>query len=309
MHFSKPTFLWIGLALLVLAAITVPSLQRHSGIRPEPTAQQLASLTVQDQLASQLEKDRTQPMNYLATPPSSADPDQKVIRTAELALVVTNVGEAAAKLRSLIQHSHGEIDQSREWSPYEGSREGELHVRVPAVDLDDVLQQLKGVAARVTSEQVSASDVTRQYADNAAHMRSLKAEEQQYLVILKRANSVKDILEVTEKLNEVRGQIEQLQTDINVMSHDVAMSAIAITLTQNAPEAHLFGTWHPMLNARRTLRNMLASLGEWLDAMVSLVIFLPVLLLWGLTIGGVVWIAWRIVRLFRRRRVSVRTAV
>ena len=180
---------------------------------------------------------------------------------------------------------------------------------MPADDLDAVLQQFKGVAASVTSEQVSASDVTRQYADNAAHMRSLQAEEQQYLVILKQARSVKDVLEVTEKLNEVRSQIEQLQTDINVMSHDIAMSAIAITLTQNAPEGRIFGTWHPVLNARRSLRTMLAGLGDWLDAIVSLVIYLPVLVLWTLTIGGILWVAWKIVRIFLRRRVPVRTAV
>ena len=207
MHFSKLALLWSALALLVLAAITLPQLQRHSGVRTGVRAkQQMAYLSTPGELVSSVEG--TMPAPPPAGDAVRQDPDKKVIRTAELAFVVTNVGDASAKLRALVEQSRGEIDQAREWSPSEDSREGELHVRVPADDLDAVLLQFKAVASRVTSEQVSASDVTRQYADNAAHMRSLQAEEQQYLLILKQAKSVKDVLEVTEKLNEVRSQIE-----------------------------------------------------------------------------------------------------
>ena len=296
---------------LVLAAITIPNLERHAIMQRKETAMAYLPET-RVQLAQQADGIVG---GVPGAPPRidnvtfQKDVDKKVIRTAELSFVVTNVDEASAKLRALTLQAKGEIDQVREWSPSEDARQGELRLRVPADELEPVLKQLKGVAARVTNEQVSASDVTRQYADNAAHMRSLQAEEQQYLVILKQVKSVKDVLEVTEKLNEVRGQIEQLQTDINVMSHDIAMSAISIALTQNAPEGRVLGSWHPLLNARHSLRSMLASLGEWMDAMVSFLIYLPVVVLWALTIGGMGWVGWKIVRVIWRRRIPLRTAV
>ncbi len=304
MHFSKPAVLWSALALLVLAAITVPNLERH------------ATLQHQEMAMAYLPEARVQLAQQAAgivggapdAPPRSEnvalrqDVDKKVIRTADLSFVVANVDDASAKLRTLTLQARGEIDQVREWSPSELTREGELHLRVPADELDSLLQQFKGVAQHVTNEQVSASDVTRQYADNAARMHSLQAEEQQYLQIMKQAKSVKDVLEVTEKLNDVRGQIEQLQTDINVMSHDIAMSAISIALTQNVPEGRVLGNWHPLLNARHSLRSMLAGLGDWLDAVVSFAIFLPVLVLWAVTIGGILWVLWKILRTFWRHR-------
>ncbi len=84
------------------------------------------------------------------------------------------------------------------------------------------------------------------------------------------------------------------------MSHDIAMSAITIGLSQNAPEGSALGTWHPLLNARRSFRNMVEGLGDWIDAIVSFAIFLPVIGLWLLTIGAVGWIGWKLFRRFRR---------
>lgn len=228
-----------------------------------------------------------------------ANDDKKVIHTAELSLVVDNVEDASTKIRALTLHANGEIDQARIWSLSEKTREGELHIRIPAEALEPALKQIKAVGLRVTNEQLGATDVTRQFADNAARMHSLQAEEQQYLQILKQAKSIQDILDITEKLTDVRTQIEQLQASINVMSHDIAMSLVTIGLSQNAPVGEALGGWHPLLNARRSFKNMVENLGDWIDAIISFAIFLPVIALWVLSIGGIVWIAWKFFRRFR----------
>ena len=231
--------------------------------------------------------------------------DKKIVRSAELALLVNDVDEASAKIRNLALQQNGEIDQVREWSPSERTREGELHVRVPADKLEAALKQIKSVAISVSNERLVATDVTRQYTDNAARMHSLQAEEQQYLQILKQAKSIQDILDVTEHLTEVRTQIEQLQGEINVMSHDIAMSAVAIMLSQNAPEGGLLGSWHPLLNARRSVRSMIEGLGDWADSAIAFAIYLPLLALWILSICLILWIAWKILRyLWRHRKAS-----
>lgn len=229
-----------------------------------------------------------------------AKDDKKVIHTAELSLVVNNVEDASATIRAITVHANGEIDQARIWSLSEKIREGELQIRIPAEALEPALKQIKAVGLRVTNEQLSATDVTRQFADNAARMHSLQAEEQQYLQILKQAKSIRDILDITEKLTDVRTQIEQLQASINVMSHEIAMSLVTIGLSQNTSAGDSLGGWHPLLNARRSFKNMVENLGDWIDAIVSFAIFLPVIALWVFTIGGIVWIAWKVFRRFQR---------
>ena len=312
----RKTLLWIVAVVLLFAIIAVPAflrsrvqhsivLQKATGLAPAetylaaprflPAAGFSASRTAHD------DKAVTGAMGALLGDVPRT-PDKQVIRTAELALVVKNVEEALEKIRSSTLQMKGEIDQSRIWSDSDRSHEGSLTLRVPAEGLEPALKQLKGVAIKVTTEQITATDVTRAYADNAARMHSLQAEEQQYLQILKQAKSVQDILDVTEHLTEVRTQIEQLQSEINGMSHDIAMSTVAITLTQTAPEGGAFGVWHPLTNARNALRGMVEGLGDWVDAVVAIVIYLPVILLWGVTLGGILWMGWRLVRFARQHR-------
>jgi hypothetical protein len=303
---DRQAILWIVLVFLVLVlACTGVNLLRSN--RPTSAQRGIGYTAPQSHLASfypAAMEIKAQPGEGTmgGVPGGSAriaQIDKKIIHTAELAMVVDNVEEASAKIRALTLQANGEIDQARVWSLSEETREGELHIRIPAEGLGAVLKQIKTIGRRVTNEQLSATDVTRQFADNDARMRSLRAEEQQYLQILKQAKSVQDVLDITEKLTEVRTQIEQLQASINVMSHDIAMSVVAIGLSQNAPATSALATWHPLLNARRAFRNMVEGLGDWIDAMVSFAIFLPVIGLWLGTIGAAGWVAWKF---FRRMR-------
>ena len=227
---------------------------------------------------------------------------KQIVRTAEVTLVVKNVNDAMRSLRDQVLQQHGEISESKIWAISEHMHEGSLSVRVPAEQLDAVLKQLEGSATKVANERLTAVDVTRQYTDDNARMHSLKAEEQQYLAILKQAKNVQDVLDVTEKLTDVRTSIEQLQAQINTTEHDVAMASITISLTQTAPDSSLWNTWHPLVNARQSLRGMVEGLGDWVDSVVSLAIYLPVIALWLLTIGGCGWVLWKMGRLVWQRR-------
>ena len=63
---------------------------------------------------------------------------------------------------------------------------------------------------------------------------------------MKQAHTVKDTLEVSEKLSDVRDRIERLQAQIQLMTHDIEMSVVTIALTQES-EARAFGIrWRPL---------------------------------------------------------------
>jgi hypothetical protein len=171
-----------------------------------------------------------------------------------------------------------------------------LAVRVPAVGLEAALSAFKKVAVRIEREQISTRDVTREFYDNEAHMRNLRAEEQQYLAIMKQAHTVKDTLEVSEKLSDVRDRIERLQTQVQLMTHDIEMSVVTIELSQES-DARVFGiTWRPVYNAKIATRELFVGLGEWLDWVVEVLIKLPLIVLWAATVVGILWVLWKIGR-------------
>ena len=80
-----------------------------------------------------------------------------------------------------------------------------------------------------------------------------------------------DTLEVTEKISEVRGEVERLQGELNYMSHQVAISAIAIRLIQES-DAQVAGLhWRPLYNAKLAAREMISGHADWLDFLVALI--------------------------------------
>jgi aspartate oxidase len=115
-----------------------------------------------------------------------------------------------------------------------------LTIRVSADKFDDVRIQIRKFGLRVESETIEAQDVTKQYVDQEARMRNLRAQEQQYLGILRKAATVKDTLEVSDKLNEVRGAIEERQAEFEALSKQVETVAINVTLRAEA-DAQVFG--------------------------------------------------------------------
>jgi Domain of unknown function (DUF4349) len=148
----------------------------------------------------------------------------------------------------------------------------------------------------VESEKVEAQDVTRQYVDQDANLRNLRAEEAQYLSILKQAHTVKDTLAVSEKLSEVRGQIEQQQAEFDTLSKQIETVAITIALRAEA-EAEVFGLqWRPLYQMKLALRDGLDALADYAGSMTSIVFYLPAVLLWMATIFVGAVVGWRILR-------------
>jgi hypothetical protein len=221
-------------------------------------------------------------------------PDKKLIRNAELGLIVGDVHAAAEQIRKATERNHGELDKLEVTETSSGFLSATLIVRVPASGLEDAVAEFKRLAVRTEREQISTRDVTREFYDNEAHMRNLRAEEQQYLAIMKQAHTVKDTLEVSEKLSDVRDRIERLQAQIQVLSHDIEMSAVTIELMQES-DAQVFGIrWRPLYNAKIAARELLVGLGEWLDSVVEILIKLPLIVLWTVTVGGILWVIWKI---------------
>ena len=171
-----------------------------------------------------------------------------------------------------------------------------LTIRVPAGKFEQVRTEIRKLGLRVESEKLEAQDVTKQYVDQAARIRNLRAQETQYLGILRLAKTVKDTVDVSEKLDEVRGEIEQQQAEFDALSKQVETVAITISLRAEA-EAQVFGLrWRPLYQLKLAARQGLDSIAGYASAMASFLFYLPTVLLWLATILIGAAIGWRVLR-------------
>jgi len=230
----------------------------------------------------------------------SAAADRKMIRTGFLDLTVKSPADAAQQIRRMAESMGGYLE-SAQIGGTKDAPTANITIRVPAVRFEDAKAGIRQLAARVESEKTEAQDVTRQYVDMEARLRNLRAEEAQYLVIMKSAYKVEDLLNVSEKLSEVRGQIEQQQAEFQTLSKQVETVAITISLRAVA-DAQVFGlNWRPLYQLKVAARDGLDALADYASAMATILFFVPVILAWGITILLAIVICWRVTQWVGRK--------
>jgi hypothetical protein len=228
-----------------------------------------------------------------------AGADRKIIRTSSLELIVQHPAEVAEKITALAESMGGYLVSSEGGG--QTATAGALTIRVPSAQFEAARAEIRKLGLRVQSEKIEAQDVTRQYVDQDASIRNLRAEEAQYLSILKQAGTMKDMLLVTEKLSEVRGQIEQQQAEFNALSRQIETVALSVSL-RTEPQAQTLGlNWRPGYQLELAVHDGLESVADYATAMIGILFYLPATLLWVGTIVTVMVMGWRIVRWVGRR--------
>jgi hypothetical protein len=234
---------------------------------------------------------------------SSGQPDaldtRKIIRNGSLDLLVGDVGQSVVKIGSIVNGVGGFIEKSTQINS--SGRSASVTVRVPAARLDQVISQIKSLASSVDRESVEVRDVTREYIDLDARLRNAQAEEAQYLLILKRATTIKDTLDVTEKLSDVRGRIEQKQAEMKFLAAQIDMSTLEISLHAEAAAAVAGIHWRPLRQAKIAVSEMVSGLTDWVDSVIAFFINLPLIAVWFLSLVTLVVVAIRILRFLWRR--------
>ena len=311
---NKRAMLWMGsgfVAALMLAAVVMPNLNRlRMADELRSPAQQRTfetGLTRSEYLAAPAPMDKSASLTRsLATASAPAGgtataPDErKMVRTSSMALIVEKPAEVSEKIRALAEGMGGYLVSSEVVGGRDATK-GSLTIRVPAARFEEARAAIRKLGARIESEKVEAQDVTRQYVDDEAELRNLRSAETQYLTILKQARTVKDTLAVTDKLSEVRGQIEQQQAELNTLSKQVETVAIAVSL-QSEAEAQVLGLqWRPLYQIKLALRDGLDGLGDYATTMMGIIFYVPALLLWLATFVTGIVLTWKIVRWGARR--------
>jgi hypothetical protein len=238
---------------------------------------------------------------------SGSPDDRKLVSTSSFDLLVKHPAEAAEKIRSMSERVGGFLVESLT-NGAQNATSASIVVRVPAAHFADVAAEIRKLGMRVENEAMRSEDMARHYIDQEAHLRNLRAQEAQYLSILKQARTVKDTLEVSEKLNGVRGAIEQQQAEFETLSRQVETVAISVSLHSEA-QAQVFGVpWRPAYELKLAMATGLEGLASYATSMLGLFFYLPAILLWLATILVGAALGWKLLRFGMRSVFSGKAA-
>jgi molecular chaperone GrpE (heat shock protein) len=221
--------------------------------------------------------------------------DRKLTRMSAMELEVKSPAETADSIRDLAEHQGGYL-MSSEFSSNQNAPSVTIRIRVPAEHFETTRDKIKALGLHTSSERIETADVTKEFVDSEARLRNLRAQEQQYLALLTRAASVKDILEVSDKLNSVHGEIEQKQAEFEALSKQVEMVEMRFWLYSEADAGVLGIHWRPWHEVKVAARDGLQSLAGYVGAVMNGLFQLPAVALWLATVIFLAALSWRILR-------------
>ncbi len=227
-----------------------------------------------------------------------APSERKIIRNANLTLEANNTEDAGRKIAKIAEQKGGFVvtSDTQARSDQSGAANGStvnLVVRVPAAQFDAAVEEIRQNASRVVQEKVSGQDVTEEFIDLEAHLKTKKALEAQFLEIMKTARTVSDALEVQTQLAEVRGEIEKLEGRHKFLESQTSLSTISITL--NPPAVFAASSNGFFYRLGRAFSNGIdAALKVVLFLITAILALLPVMIVVGVPI-------WLIFRYLRRK--------
>jgi uncharacterized protein DUF4349 len=166
--------------------------------------------------------------------------DRKIIRNAELTMEVASTTDTQHRIVSIAE-THGgfvvtsETKQRESGEPAKRTLDIKLVVRVPENQFGVSLDEIRGLSNNLTEEKVTGQDVTEEFIDLEARIKTQRALETQFLQIMKQTGKITDALEVQREIADVRTEIEKLEGRKRFLENRSSLSTITINLTTPKP--------------------------------------------------------------------------
>jgi hypothetical protein len=217
-----------------------------------------------------------------------------IVQTASLNILATNYDQASAAIDKLAAAHGGYVEKLDAKAQTGNARELTASLRIPTKHLDGFLADVRKLG-RVEEETRSNEEVSDQYVDLQARLKSARATEQRLIELLgTRTGKLQDVLEAERELARVRGEIESMQGQSTILLHRVNYATVQVDLSEEYRQVLGSG---PVSTGSKLRNALVEGFRNLQDGAVGLLVFLfavgPSLLFWLAILLVPGWFAWR----------------
>ena len=236
------------------------------------------------------------------------NPNGKIIRNVVLRGETKDFDTALETLKNRIAENGGYVEKSDVTggesigSNRKSSRNAVYTIRIPAEKLDNFLEKTEDMLNIISSSE-STTDVTLEYYDIEARMKTLEAKKAALEKMLEQAETLSDIRTLQDDLYQVIGEIESYRSRLNVIDSKVNYSTVELTVTEVIEYTEV-QVEEPTFGERISTTFIKTWRGFWefcQDLAVFFVGAMPVLLVFALIGVGVFLIVHLVKRRNRKR--------
>ena len=308
---KRIVFIFIVLTLVLAACGVKSAAPMYAAATQAPAAGRGATSEQAPAPALVAGFDTSNPSKVLA---NAAAQDRMITMNVDISVVVADPQKKMDAINQMAKDLGGYLLSMNMSQVYTQSGEtapqGSISIRVPAIKLDNALNQIKTGVVEVQSENRSGQDVTSQYVDLQSQLTNLEKAEKDLQDIMDEAKNnpgndsttkTQDVLNVYNQIVNIRGQIEQIKGQMKYIEETTSTSAINVTLiAEKTIKPIEIGGWKPRGVARDAIQALVKFLQGFVDFLIKFVLLvLPILIV---VFGPIALVAWGIVALVKRRK-------
>ncbi|MEV0420569.1 DUF4349 domain-containing protein [Streptosporangium canum] len=216
--------------------------------------------------------------------------DRAIIYTAEMTVRAKDVTGAADRARQIVTAAGGHLamEKSDAYSGGEGS--AMLVFKIPPGGYPGVLERLGKELGTRESLQQNTEDVTEQVADVESRLRSAKSALDSLRALLKKADTIGEVLDVEREISGRESDLEALQARQKSLASQTSLATLTLNLVgpatvipeeEDEPSGFLGGLrsgWEGFVTALKIGLTVLGVLLPWLIVIVPLWLLVAFLL-------------------------------
>jgi len=246
---------------------------------------------------------------------SNVQTGHKIIQTGQINLETVKFDETITSVQNYVNSIGGYVQSSSiqgkgiDINNAPSKRHGTFTVRVPQNEHSKFFTSIK-IYGTITYQESKGDDITEQYFDTEARVKSLLIQEERILDILKKTDKLSDIIELEKHLTEIRYQLDSLTGSLKKWDNLVTFSTITLQIqevkevTKIAPE-NSNGLLKRMAYA---FTNSIKQLGIFFQAsLIFISIILPFLVAFTLIVLVILYICKKYNKLNHGRNIMSTT--
>ncbi|MCF8258938.1 MAG: DUF4349 domain-containing protein [Flavobacteriales bacterium] len=166
--------------------------------------------------------------------------ERKLIKEGDVVFETEDIRSTRTNVLEVVKKHKAYVSADEEFNS-SGRESSTLTIRVPAESFDQLLNEATSGVDKFERKEITVKDVTEEFLDVQARLKTKKELEARFLELLKEAKKVPDVLEIETQLGQLRSDIESVEGRLKYLESRVSLSTLTMTFYETVPTTVQFG--------------------------------------------------------------------
>lgn len=154
---------------------------------------------------------------------------KKLAKNIDIQITTDEVEASYKKIVQFIKYCDGKIE-TESMDKSENNLSHSLKLFIPSSNIDSFLNKIDSSQVNVVSRFESINDVTMRFIEDSTKISNQKLLESKYASLLSKTNSIKDLLEIEDKLSKIRSEISYQETQFKYLNNTINYCIVSIRI-------------------------------------------------------------------------------